>query len=58
MGGHAEYVDNFISFALEPDRANHLRDVAVRRLRDAELPVHELNDAGQEASSLGWKLLG
>ena len=57
MGAHAEYVDNFISFALEPDRANHLRDIAVGRLRDAGLPVHELNDARQEATSLGWNLL-
>ena len=57
-GAHAEYVDNFIAFALDPDRANHLRDLAVGRLRSAGLPVHEVNDARLNATTLGWQFSG
>jgi hypothetical protein len=58
MGALAEYVDNFISFALEPDRAHHLRDLGVGRLRDAGWTVYELSDVKKDATILGWDSSG
>ena len=53
-GVHAQYVDNFIAFALDPGTASAMAAAASEKLRAAGLPVHD-DCVGRDVSEvLGW----